>query len=124
MRRRLKFAGWFGLITGVLMVVQWTFFLVSSQVPEIRTEPIRLSFHLAGELATALALIVSGWAVLRSIAWGHRTLLVAIGMLTYTVVVSPGYFAQQGQWIFLGMFGLLLVLAITSTVILIRATPA
>ncbi len=97
---------------------------MSTAAPEIRTEPIRLSVHLAGELATALALIVSGWAVLRSIAWGHSTLLVAIGMLTYTVVVSPGYFAEQGQWIFLGLFGLLLVLAIASTVILIRATQA
>ncbi len=124
MKLSLRFAGWYALTAGVLMVGQWTFFLLAGQVPEVHTEPIRLGFHLAAELATAAALILSGWAVLRSIAWGRRVLLVATGMLIYTVVVSPGYFAQQGQWPFLGLFGTLLALAIVSAVILILSLSA
>jgi hypothetical protein len=35
-------------------------------------------------------------------------------MLLYSVIVSPGFFAQQGQWIFVGMFAVLLALALWS----------
>jgi len=33
-------------------------------------------------------------------------------MLLYTLIVSPGYFAQKGQWAFVGMFAVILVLAL------------
>src|SRR5688500_10229788 len=89
-QRKLQIAGWYGITAGVWMAGKWGSFLATGQVPELRTEPLRIGFHLAGELATALGLIVSGWAVLQSRAWGRPALLVALGMLIYTVVVSPG----------------------------------
>lgn len=45
-------------------------------------------------------------------------------MLLYSVIVSPGYFAQLGQWALVGMFALLLVLAVASIGSLLRAKPA
>ena len=108
----MKFAGWYSIIVGVLMIGQWSFFLAAGQVPEVKTEPIRLAFHLAAEFATALGLIVGGAALLRRLSWASPVYLVASGMLLYSVVVSPGYFAQQGQWAFVGMFGALLTLAL------------
>jgi len=33
---------------------------------------------------------------------------------------APGYFAQQGQWPFVGMFAVLLAVALTSIVLLVR----
>jgi len=80
----------------------------------VRSEPIRLAFHLAAEGATALALIASGAGLLRGAGWGRTASLVALGMLGYTVIVSPGYFAQQGAWPLVVMFAVLLVLALVS----------
>ncbi len=109
----MKFAGSYSIIVGLLMLGQWGFFLAAGQVPELTTEPIRLAFHLAAEFATAVGLIVGGLALLRQASWATSLYLVASGMLLYSVVVSPGYFAQQGQWVFVGLFGLLLLLALT-----------
>ena len=44
----------FLILVGILMIGQWGFSLAMGQVPEVATEPIRLGFHLAAELTTAL----------------------------------------------------------------------
>ena len=36
----MRFSAWFFLVTGVLMVGQWGFFLASGSVPEVKTAPI------------------------------------------------------------------------------------
>jgi hypothetical protein len=59
-------------------------------------------------------LIISGIALLTEQAWAVYLFLTAMGMLFYTAVVSPGYFAQKGQWGWLGIFGLLIVLGLIS----------
>ena len=38
-------------------------------------------------------------------------------MLLYTAIVSPGYFAQQGKWIWVLIFGVLIALAIASVLL-------
>lgn len=116
----MKFASWSSLIIGLLMLAQWAFFLGIGQVPEIRTEPIALAFHLVAEAATALALISAGILLLRGRPGGISLGLVANGMLTYTVIVSPGYFAQLGQWPLVAMFASLLGLALVSILQLAR----
>jgi hypothetical protein len=102
------------LVVAVGMIGQWVLFLATRQVPELKTEPLRIRFHLAAEFATALTLLVAGAALLAGQAWGPDFYLVAAGMLLYTVIVSPGYFAQKGQWPFVGMFAALLVLTLIS----------
>lgn len=110
----MRFTGWYSIIVGVMMLAQWIFFISTGQVPEFQTAPWAIAFHLAAEAVTALALIVSGVGLLRGAAWARTTAFVALGMLTYTVIVSPGYFAQQGVWPLVAMFLLLLVLALVS----------
>ncbi len=110
----MKFTAWFAILVGILMIAQWSFFLASGSVPEVQSEPIRLAFHLAAELVTAICLIGAGGAILRAKPWGRAFMLAALGMLVYTVIISPGYFAQQGQWLLVSMFAVLLVLAIGS----------
>ena len=39
-----------------------------------------------------------------------KLLLVAAGMLLYTIIVSPGYFAELRQWPIVGMFVVLIIL--------------
>ena len=110
----MKFAAWYGIAVGLCMFAQWGFFLIAGQVPEVQSEPIRLAFHLAAEFSTAAMLIIGGVALLYRKSWGPMLYFVAVGMVLYSVIVSPGYFAQQGQWIFVGMFAVLLVLAVGS----------
>ncbi len=116
----MKFAGIYGIAVGILMAAQWAFFIAAGQVPELASEPIRITFHLAAEFITALGLIGSGMALLRRTTWGAKAFLFFAGMLTYSMIVSPGYFAQQGQWIFVLMFAVLLVLAVVSVITVSR----
>lgn len=113
------FAAVFALIVGVGMIGQWAMFLATGQVPELETEPLRVRFHLAGEFATAIALLAGGIALLTDQAWGRWFYLLALGMLLYTVIVSPGYFADKGQWALVGMFAVLLLLALVSVVLVV-----
>ena len=100
----MQFAAIFGIIVGVGMISQWIMSYVSKQIPELKTEPIRIRFHLAAEFATALMLIVSSMLLLSGTGLGLYLYLIASGMLFYTCIVSPGYFAQQGKWGWLAMF--------------------
>jgi hypothetical protein len=110
----MKIVAWFYILVGLLIIAQWSVSLVMGGVPEVHTEPIRLAFHLAAEFFTALSLLVSGIALIQGKMWGRGLGLFASGMLAYTVIVSPGYFAQRGQWPLLGMFIILLVLDLVS----------
>ncbi len=117
----MKFAAWYSIIVGVLMLAQWAFFLATGQVPELQAEPYRIAFHLLGEVVTAIALIVSGVQLFRRISWAPKAAFASLGMLTYTVLVSPGYFAQLGQWPLVVMFAVLLLLTLVSFALLGRA---
>jgi hypothetical protein len=113
------FSAVFALIVGLGMIGQWAFFLATGQVPELVTEPLRIRFHLAAEFATAIALMVGGIALLTGQTWAQWFYLLAVGMLLYTVIVSPGYFAEKGQWVFVGLFAVILLLALVSVVLVI-----
>jgi hypothetical protein len=106
------------------MFLQWGFFLVSGQVPELQSEPLRITFHLAAEFITAIGLLAGGIGLLRGRPWAVPVYLVAAGLLLYSVIVSPGYFAQQGQWAIVGLFALLLLLALWSIANVVRARRA
>lgn len=108
----MDFAGVFSIIIGTLMVGQWAFFLARRQVPELNTEPVRLLFHLAAELATAISLLIGGFGLLTNGAWGPGLHLLSMGMLLYTLIASCGYFAQKRSWVMVGMFAALFALAL------------
>jgi len=55
-------------------------------------------------MVTALSLLVAGTGLLAGWAWSQPLYLVALGMLFYTSIVSPGYFAQKGNWKWLILF--------------------
>lgn len=120
----MKLSGWFSTVAGLFMLSVWGFFLAAGQVPELQTAPFEIGFHLAGEFATALVLIIGGLAILSGRSWGRLVSLAALGMLIYSVVVSPGYFAQRGNWLFVAVFALLLILALTAVGNLFRFREA
>ena len=115
----MKFAAWYGIVVGFGMIAQWAFSIVSGGVPEFQTEPWRIAFHLAAEFSTALMLIISGIATLKSIPWGKTAMLMGLGMVIYSEIVSPGYFAQLGQWAMVAMFAVLFFGALWSVRLLL-----
>jgi len=110
----MLFSALFAIVVGVGMIAQWTMSYLADQIPELETEPIRIGFHIAAEMATAVLLIIGGVALLLRTAWGRDVSLIAFGMLFYTAIVSPGYFAQKGQWAWLGMFAAIISLGLVS----------
>ena len=104
----------FAIVVGIGMIAMWSVSYLSKQIPELETEPIRIKFHLTAEFATAIILLVAGIGMITNQDWAVSTYLVAMGMLLYTVIVSPGYFAQKGQWAYVGMFAVIFVLAVVS----------
>jgi len=43
--------------------------------------------------------------------------MLAMGVLLYTVIVSPCYFAHKRQWTFVGMFAVVFLLALASSIV-------
>jgi hypothetical protein len=112
----MKIVGVYAIFVGLMMFGQWAFFLLTGQVPELQSETWRIAMHLAAEFVTAAGLIAAGVALLRRATWGMKAYLFFAGMLAYSVIASPGYFAQQGQWLLVGIFALLLILTLFSAV--------
>jgi peptidoglycan/LPS O-acetylase OafA/YrhL len=110
----------FAIVVGVAMVAQWTVSFAAGEVPEVDTRPVELAFHLAAEALTAALLVAAGVALLRRVSWASWLYAVAVGMLAYTAIVSPGYFIQEGQAAFLAMFGAVLLLAVLCLIAVVR----
>ena len=116
----MKFPAWYGISVGALIILQWIFFLATNSVPQLETAPWEIGHHIAAELLLALTLLAGGIGALRSLQWGKKILLVALGMAIYSEVNSPGYFAQLGQWALVGMFAMLLIGAALSVMALLK----
>ncbi len=114
----MRFAAWYGIVVGFLMIAQWLFSLITGGVPEVQSAPWELAFHLAAEMLTALALILGGARTLKSTPGGRRLLLGALGMVIYSEIVSAGYFAQQAEWRVVGVFAVLLIGALAAALLL------
>ena len=115
----MVFPALFAIIVGLGMIGLWSMLLLTKQVPELETEPLRIRFHIAAEFITAIALLFGGVGLLSGQSWGQWIYLLATGMLLYTVIVSPGYYAEKGEWPFVGMFAAILILAFVSLVFVI-----
>ena len=120
----MTFPAWYGILVGMLMIAQWTFSIGSGGVPEFQTAPWEIAFHLAAEFTTALLLLNGGIATLKTRLWGKQILLAGLGMVIYSEIVSPGYYAQLGQWAFVAMFAILLFGAVWSVMALLRQTQS
>ena len=106
----MTLAAVFALLVGVSMLVQWTVSYISGGIPELKTEPARIAFHLGAEFTTAMGLIAAGMGLIFGWSWARDLFLVASGLLIYTAIVSPGYFVHKGQPIWLLVFGMILTL--------------
>lgn len=120
----MRFAGIYGITAGILIFVQWLFYLATAHVPALDSAPLEVVFHLAAEFMTSMVMIAGGIAVLRRRPWAARLYYLASGMLIYAVIDSAGYFVQLGQWPLVVVFALVFVLAVISVGKVVRAAKA
>ena len=99
-----KIAIIYTLFIGISMSLMWLIFLFNDQIPELRTAPIEIIYHLAAEFVTAGLLIGSGFGLFLNKKWGFQLYLFSMGMLFYTVIVSAGYYANLQDYAMVGMF--------------------
>jgi hypothetical protein len=93
----MKFAAWYGILVGVLIIVQWGSFLATGQVPELRAEPLRIAFHLAGEGLMAIGLFISGIALLKRKSWAKRVYFGGVRNVDLLGDCQPGIFRATGS---------------------------
>jgi len=114
-----KLASIYSLFMGISMISIWIMFYFTDEIPELQTKPIELGMHVAAEILTALLLIIGAIGLLTNKKWSLNIHLISIGMLIYTLIMSPGYFLQRGDIAFVLMFTLFLILAVTLTILLL-----
>lgn len=107
----------YSIAIGIMMIAMWSVFALTDQIPEFDERPKEIAFHLAAEFLTASALLLGGTGLALRRVWGFGMNMAALGMLAYTVVVSPGYYAQTGDYAFVGMFAVLMVMTLALMVL-------
>jgi len=107
-----RFAITYSLIMGICMIGMWIVFYITGGIPEIETKPIELGMHIAAEIFTAILLIIGAFGLMKEKLWGSKVYFLSMGMLLYTLIMSPGYFMQKGEVPFVLMFLSFLIAAV------------
>lgn len=98
------------------MLCMWFLLLIKREVPDLKTKPTQLYFHLVAEFITAIMLIVGGVGLITNQFWGEVTFFIAIGMAIYSTINAAGFYGQLKDW---PMFITLLVFTFISLTITI-----
>ena len=97
----MSFSDWYLAIVPILigagMLAFWAVAVANRRVPEIEAGGIEIWFHIVAEVVTGIVLIAGGVAVLRDGETLFAIVLssLSLGMLTYTLIVSPGYYVER-----------------------------
>jgi len=112
MKTILRISGIFQVLVGAGIWGIWILSYSKGSIPELQSEPYRIAMHLLAEAFTGFLLLLSGLVILLTGTKHHILFHVAMGTLLYTLIASPGYFAQHGQWSVVGLFLGMLVLTV------------
>ncbi len=107
-----KVASVFSIFIGIGIIGMWIVFYTTGNIPELVTEPVRISMHILAEVITAIMLIIGGIVILTGVKWGKEIYFLSMGMLIYTLIQSPGYFIETKDYGLVIMFGVMMVVAI------------
>ncbi len=109
----------YSLLTGILMIGFWVFALLRKLVPP-EEKPWSITFHVFAEVSTAFLLIVSGAGLWVGNDLARTLSPVALGLLLYAVINSPGYYAQRNNLPMVAMFGVLITLTVVAIALLFK----
>ena len=107
-----KVAAGYSIFVGLCMIGMWIMFYCTGGIPELNTKPAGILLHITAEMITAILLIIGGYAIFTKRSWGLQVYSASMGMLFYTLIVSPGYYVQRGEISFVIMFSVLLILSV------------
>ncbi|MBN1624072.1 MAG: hypothetical protein JXN10_04320 [Clostridia bacterium] len=117
-----RFCSAYVITVGLMMFLMWSFFLITGKVPELETNQAEIILHLTAEFSTALILILAGIFQLKNSRIAQFIYPLSIGMLLYTLIVSPGYYIQSKNYGFAAMFAGLIVLSVLALLLYTRRT--
>lgn len=109
----------YAILVGLSMIGMWAALLLTDQVPASE-KPWAITFHLIAEFSTAILLIVSGVGLWLHSEWAKRLSLISLGTLLYSVVASPGYYAQKNNLPMVVMFVVFIILTVTAIIALLK----
>lgn len=111
-----KYISIFAGLVGVMMISMWIFFIITGQVPEFEAKKAEISLHLTAEFTTALLLVTASALTLMQKDSGVRLMPFSLGMLLYTLIVSPGYYVASKEYAFAVMFFVLVMMTVIAYV--------
>jgi hypothetical protein len=111
--------GWYAIVVGLLMTGWWAIDLRAGALDRPDRTRAELRLHLVAEFLTAGLLVVGGTLLL--MAGTSGVALVALGMLLYTVIQSPGYFLARGEREPAVMFAVLVVATLAAVGVLLAS---
>jgi len=97
----MEFGDWYVAIVPILVGMGilgfWISAVATGRVPEIESGRIEIRFHIVAEVVTGLVLIAGGLAVVVDGGAPSTVVLssIGLGMLSYTLIVSPGYYVDR-----------------------------
>ena len=113
----LLISGIFAIIIGIGIIGLWTMLLLTKQIPELKTEPVAIAFHISAEMTMGILCLVSGIFLLIGFSWAPYFFILAMGLVIYAVVNSAGYYGQKKQWSFVIMFGVILIASVSLVIL-------
>ena len=107
--KHMKLSGGFQVLVGGGMIGIWILNYINGEIPQLQTEAWSIAMHLLAEVVTAVMLLISGLSILLRGKKRQSLYFLAYGALIYTLIASPGYFAQLSNWVAVSLFLALLV---------------
>ncbi|NVM36571.1 MAG: hypothetical protein HWN81_13325 [Candidatus Lokiarchaeota archaeon] len=110
------------ILIGIAMLCMWFLLLLKREVPDLKTKPTQIFFHLIAEFLTSIMLIIGGIGYIMNQPWGVAIFFIAVGMAIYSTINAAGFYGELKDW---PMFITLIVftfisLLITSLIVLIE----
>ncbi|HSL81709.1 MAG TPA: hypothetical protein VLF66_02980 [Thermoanaerobaculia bacterium] len=107
------------MVIGAGMLGFWSITLAAGRVPEISGGSREIWFHVAAEVGTAGMLLSGAVATLADpeAAAGAAVSCLGLGMLLYSITVSPGYYVDRREWPMVAMLAGVWVLAAPAVVL-------
>ena len=86
------------ILIGIAMLCMWFFLLMKREVPDLKTKPTQIFFHLIAEFLTSIMLIIGGIGYLTDQSWGVAIFFIAVGMTIYSTINAAGFYGQLKDW--------------------------
>lgn len=110
--KSIKISGVFQVTVGAGMLGIWILNFTRGEIPQFQTEPWSIVMHILAELVTATLLLISGLSIVLKGNKLQSLYYIAYGSLIYTLIASPGYFAQLSNWVAVALFLLMLLITL------------